>query len=131
MTRDAKKTRVVVIDDQEPIRRIIRRALESRGYEVLDASDGSAGLALLDQGPVDLVVTDIFMPGQDGIVTLRRIRKEFPGVKVIVISGGDSTGLLDMRRDAEFLGALRSLQKPFTGADIVRVVEEVLGTGAA
>jgi CheY-like chemotaxis protein len=131
MTPDATKTRVVVIDDQEPIRRIIRRALESHGYEVLDASDGLAGLALLERGPVDVVITDIFMPGQDGIVTLRRIRKEFPGIKVIVISGGDSTGLLDMRRDAEFLGALRSLQKPFTAADIVRVVAEVLGQSVA
>jgi DNA-binding NarL/FixJ family response regulator len=66
------------------------------------------------------------MPGQDGIVTLRQIRKEFPRVKVIVISGGDSTGTLDMRRDAEFLGAVRSLGKPFTGAELVRLVEAVL-----
>lgn len=119
--------RVIVIDDQEPIRRLIRRALEARGYDVLETGDGSAGLALVAQGAADLVITDIFMPGQDGIVTLRRIRKEFPGVKVIAISGGDATGMLDMRRDAELLGAVRSLQKPFTAKEIVREVDEVLG----
>lgn len=97
-------TRVIVIDDQDAIRRLIRRALESKGYAVLEASDGGAGLKLLAQEAVELVITDIFMPGQDGIETLRQIRKEFPQVKVIVISGGDSTGTLDMRRDCRVLG---------------------------
>ncbi|MEX2156895.1 MAG: response regulator [Gemmatimonadales bacterium] len=120
-------TRVIVIDDQDAIRRLIRRALESKGYAVLEASDGGAGLKLLAQEAVELVITDIFMPGQDGIETLRQIRKEFPQVKVIVISGGDSTGTLDMRRDAEFLGAVRSLAKPFTTTELVGLVEEVLG----
>jgi DNA-binding NtrC family response regulator len=120
------KARVIVIDDQEAIRRLIRRTLESRGYSVFEASDGAAGLKLLAQEAAEVVITDIFMPGQDGIVTLRQIRKEFPQVKVIVISGGDSTGTLDMRRDAELLGAVRTLGKPFTGAELARLVEAVL-----
>jgi CheY-like chemotaxis protein len=66
------------------------------------------------------------MPGQDGIVTVRRIRKEFPGVKVIVVSGGDSTGQLDLRREAEVLGATASLRKPFASADLFRVIREAL-----
>jgi len=106
---------------------LIRRTLESRGYSVFEASDGADGLRLLAQQAADLVITDIFMPGLDGIETLRQIRKEFPQVKVIVISGGDSTGTLDMRRDAEFLGAVRSLAKPFTTTELVGLVEEVLG----
>jgi DNA-binding NtrC family response regulator len=126
MTSAATKARIIVIDDQEPIRRLIRRTLESHGYSIAEASDGAAGLKLLAQEPAEIVITDIFMPGQDGIVTLRQIRKEFPRVKVIVISGGDATGTLDMRRDAEFLGAVRSLGKPFTGAELVRLVEAVL-----
>src|SRR2546422_2249057 len=52
------------------------------------------------------------MPGQDGIVTLRRIKKEFPGVRVIAVSGGDATGRIDLRKDAELLGAARTLRKP-------------------
>jgi len=118
--------RIIVIDDQEPIRRIVRRALEQEGHEVLDASEGEMGMRLLEQHAADVVITDIFMPGQDGIVTLRQIRKQFPAVKVIVISGGDSSGLLDLRHDAELLGAVKSLQKPFTAAELVQTVREVL-----
>ena len=119
--------RIVVIDDQEPIRRIVRRALENDGHEVFEASDGEVGMALLEQEPADVVITDIFMPGMDGIQTLRAIRKRFPAIKVIAMSGGDSTGLLDLRHDAELLGAMKSIQKPFSARDIVEVVRSVLG----
>ncbi|SRR6266545_708578 len=119
--------RILVIDDQESIRRVVRRALEQEGHEVLDASDGEMGMAVLARHSADLVITDIFMPGQDGIVTLREIRKRFPAIKVIVMSGGDSTGTLDLRQDAEFLGAEKSLQKPFTTREIVESVRSVLG----
>lgn len=117
---------VVVIDDQEPIRRIVRRALEQDGHQVLDAEDGELGLQLLERHPVDVVVSDIFMPGMDGIQMLRQIRKQFPAVKVIVMSGGDSSGMLDLRRDAELLGAVKSLSKPFTTHEIVTIVNSVL-----
>lgn len=118
--------RVLVIDDQEPIRRIVRRALEHDGHEVLDASDGEMGMQMLARHSADVVISDIFMPGQDGILTLRQIRKQYPAVKVIVISGGDSSGLLDLRRDAELLGAVKSLQKPFTAREIVESVRSVV-----
>jgi len=83
-------------------------------------------MQLLERETVDIVITDIFMPGQDGIVTLREIRKKFPSLNVIVMSGGDSTGMLDLRKDAELLGAVKSLQKPFTAREIVDLVGEVL-----
>jgi DNA-binding NtrC family response regulator len=118
--------RILVIDDQEAIRRIVRRALEQAGHEVFDASDGEMGMQMLARHSVAVVISDIFMPGQDGILTLRQIRKQFPDVKVIVISGGDSTGMLDLRRDAELLGAVKSLQKPFTAREIVDLVRSVL-----
>src|SRR5207245_3814210 len=91
--------RIILIDDEEAVRRTARLAL----------------------------ITDIFMPGQDGIVTVRRIRKEFPGVKVIAMSGGDSTGRLDLRKDAELLGADTSLKKQFSYDELQRGVNEVVG----
>jgi len=118
--------RVIVIDDQEPIRRIVRTALERAGHEVLDAADGEVGLQLLERHATDVVLSDIFMPGMDGIQMLRQIRRQFPAVKVIVMSGGDSTGMLDLRRDAELLGAVKSLPKPFTTHEIVEIVNSVL-----
>ena len=119
-------TRILVIDDQDSIRRLLRRALEQEGHEVLDASDGAVGMQLLQRQAIDVVITDIFMPGQDGITTLRRIRKEFPDVKVIVISGGDTTGQLDLREGAELLGAVRTLQKPFTTREVIDAVSAAL-----
>ena len=121
--------RILVIDDQEPIRRIVRRALEQQGHEVFDASDGEIGMDILETQSFEVVITDIFMPGQDGIVTLRQIRKRFPAVKVIVISGGDSSGMLDLRKDAELLGAVSSLQKPFNAREVIDKVDEALQAG--
>ena len=120
--------RILVIDDQDSIRRVVRRALEQDDHEVFDASDGELGMEILESQSFDIVITDIFMPGQDGIVTLRQIRKRFPGIKVIVISGGDSSGMLDLREDAELLGAVKSLQKPFNAREIMDLVKSVLGS---
>jgi CheY-like chemotaxis protein len=119
--------RIILIDDDAAVRGSTRRLLERAGHEVREASDGEAGLELLAQAGADLVITDIFMPGQDGIVTVRRMRKEFPQVKVIVLSGGDSTGRMNLRRDAELFGAAASLAKPFESAELLRSVEKVLG----
>src|SRR3989442_2619152 len=118
--------RILVIDDQEPIRRVVRRALEQDGHEVFDASDGEIGMEILESQSFDIVITDIFMPGQDGIVTLRLIRNRFPTVKGIVISGADSSAMLDLRQDAELLGAIKRLQKPFNAGEIIDVVRDVL-----
>src|SRR2546430_5793592 len=76
------------------------------------------------------LITDIFMPGQDGIVTVRRIRKESPGLKVIDVSGGDSTGRLDHRKDAQPLRADTSLRKPLSSAELLRAVRDVVGLGS-
>ena len=121
---------IIVIDDNEAARGTMRRVLEKAGHQVLEASDGDAGLKLLAETGGRLVITDIFMPGQDGIVTLRRIKKEFPGVRVIAVSGGDATGRIDLRKDAELLGAARTLRKPFSPGELRRAVEETLALDA-
>ena len=119
--------RILVIDDDDAVRSAVRRILEPLGHEVQEADDGAAGLTLLAGKGADLVITDIFMPGQDGIVTVRRIRKEFPDVKMIAMSGGDSSGRMDLRQDAVLLGAAASLRKPFEREDLMRAVAAALG----
>src|SRR5438093_4532915 len=118
--------RIIVIDDNDAARVTMRRVLEKAGHQVLEASDGDAGLKLLAEIGVTLVITDIFMPGQDGIVTLRRIKKEFPGVRVIAVSGGDSTGRIDLRKDAELGGATSTMLHPCYRSEQRRAVEETL-----
>lgn len=123
--------KILVIDDEEAVRNILGRLLERAGHEVLYADDGAAGMTLLAEQGAHVVITDIFMPGQDGLVTLRRLRKEFPQVKVITISGGDLAGWLDLHKGAELLGAARSLEKPVRAAELVQAVQEVLDAGSS
>jgi len=118
---------VLVIDDHEDVRVSLRRTLEAAGHQVLDAAEGEAGLRLLDGTHVDVVITDLFMPGQDGIVTLRRIRKAHPAVKVIAVSGGGFGGQLDLLKDAVLLGATVGLRKPIRPDELLRAIRTALG----
>ena len=117
---------VLVVDDHADVRISIRRTLEEAGHRVLDAADGELGLRLLETTPIDIVITDLFMPGQDGIVLLRQIRKDFPAVKVIAISGGGFGGKLDLLKDAVLLGASSALRKPFTQDQLLGALEAAL-----
>ncbi|SRR5712691_1201393 len=76
--------------------------------------------------PADLIITDIFMPDFDGIETIRELRRVAPGVKVIVVSGGDSTGTLNMLDDATLLGADRAFHKPLKSEELLGAVREML-----
>jgi two-component system, chemotaxis family, chemotaxis protein CheY len=118
--------RILVIDDDESIRETVRRVLEAQGHSVRVVEDGEDGIDSIAESAPDLVITDIFMPGRDGIETLRETRKAFPKLKVIVMSGGDSSGLMNLLDDAEMLGANRTLPKPFTPAELMRAVDGVL-----
>ena len=115
---------VLVIDDHDDVRISLRRTLEAAGHRVLDAADGELGLALLDNTQVDVVITDLFMPGQDGIVTLRHIRKDHPKVKVIAISGGGFGGQLDLLKDAVLLGATAALRKPIAPGELLEAIRK-------
>jgi DNA-binding response OmpR family regulator len=115
---------ILVIDDDPMLRQTVRRMLERAGHEVLEADDGKAGLLLLDKQRVHLVVTDIYMPGDDGIITIRRLRREWPAIPVITMSGGSSAGNLNAAALA--LGARFALSKPFTNAELMEVVRAIL-----
>jgi len=119
--------RILVIDDDVQVRGAVRRILERAGHTVEDVGNGDAGLQAHRERPADLIITDIFMPERDGIETVRQLRRESPQVKIIVISGGDRTQTMDLRKDAELLGAARSLRKPFELSELVQAVGELLG----
>ena len=112
--------RILVIDDVATIRESLRLSLEGAGYAVAEAADGQAGLDLLAQQPFDAVVTDLWMPGVDGIVLLKRVRRERPELKVIAISGGGPAMTLDLSATlAQVWGAEAVLYKPFDNATLV------------
>jgi CheY-like chemotaxis protein len=118
--------RILVIDDEAQIRRVLRRSLEQNGYEVEEARDGVEGLRLYRAAPTDLVITDILMPEKEGYELIRELRAIHRGVRIIAISGGSAQIDMDTLGTAKFLGAVRTLQKPFELAAMLRTVREVL-----
>lgn len=104
--------RVLIIDDETNIRRMMRLTLESDGYEVEDAEDGVKGLAMFGNGErFDAVLLDQKMPGMDGISTLRQIRERAPSARVVMIT---AFGTIELAVDAMKLGATDFLRKPTT-----------------
>jgi CheY-like chemotaxis protein len=118
--------RLLVIDDQDFVRDVLRRILESAGHQVVTARDGQEGLRVLRGGPIDLIVCDIFMPEKDGLEVICEVRREFPGVRVVAISGGSFDGKLDVLPVTQELGADAALRKPFDADKLCAVVDEVL-----
>ena len=104
----------------------MRTYLERAGYQVAEAGDGRTGLRLHADSPAEVIITDIFMPDFDGIETIRELRRVAPGVKVIVVSGGDSTGTLNILDDAKLLGADRAFHKPLKPEELLGAVREML-----
>ena len=120
--------RILVIDDDALLRGAIRVALESAGYEVIEAADGDAGLRLHRAPGADLVVVDLFMPERDGLEVIRAMRAEAPGAKIIAMSGGSSLRL-DLLDAAAAFGASRTLRKPFPPSMLLAAVRELLAEG--
>jgi two-component system chemotaxis response regulator CheY len=118
--------RILVIDDDEDFRSMLRTALEQDGYIVEEARNGHEGSRHYRAVPADLVMTDILMPEREGLETIRALRQEFPAVKFMAISGAGPTGRLYFLPLATMFGALRTLQKPFTLQQLHEVVREVL-----
>jgi CheY-like chemotaxis protein len=120
-------SRILVIDDEESLRQVLRTILERAGHTVLDAPDGREGMALWRREPTDIVVTDIFMPEKDGIHVLMEMQNVATKPKIIAMSGGGQKGLLDWRAAALALGADRVLVKPFDQRTFLSTIQEVLG----
>src|SRR5210317_1834310 len=103
---------ILIIDDDNQFRTMLRKMVERNGYEVIEASDGKEGIKLYRKNPTDLIITDLIMPEKDGIETIQELRKDFPDVKIIAISGGGRLGPHDYLHLAKMLGAQRTLTKP-------------------
>ena len=124
--------RVLIIDDDDVARAVLLRTLTMAGHEAIGARDGVEGMARFRDHsvhhPVDLVITDIFMPNQEGLATIMELRRASPSLKIIAISGGGARASLDVLPVAEALGAHRSLRKPFTPAEVMEAVRAVLAS---
>jgi CheY-like chemotaxis protein len=118
--------KILIVDDDSAVQATIRILLERAGHSVIAASDGRKGLATFEAGDFDLLFLDIFMPGMDGLETMRLVHQHKPLIPIIVISGhpiaSDSDSSPDFLTMAIKLGAVSSLQKPFKPAALLAAV---------
>ena len=123
-----RMARILIIDDEQDALVLAQEALESEGHEVICASQGDEGLALQRERPADLVITDIFMPEKEGIETIHQLTQEYPGIKVIAMSGGgrSSRMLENLSVTASALGIAAFLRKPFEVRTLCESVRHVL-----
>lgn len=118
---------VLVIDDDDMVRAMLLRILSRAGHTAAGARDGVEGTAMYRVAPADVVITDIFMPNQEGLATIMELRRSHPDVRIIAISGGGASATLDVLPVAEALGARRTLRKPFTPQEILDAVAALDG----
>jgi CheY-like chemotaxis protein len=121
--------RLLLVDDDEVLRVVQSDFLRRFGYDVHAAEDGRAAMKHLAAQPVDLVITDMVMPGSDGVEVIRHIRKMYPQLNIIAISGGGGSTKRELLLDiARVLGVAKTLEKPFTMTALLKAVREVTGT---
>ena len=119
---------ILVIDDDQLVRGFLRAALEGQGHTVKEAGHGRAALQWLRQSPVELVLTDIYMPDCDGLEVITTLRREFPSIKIVAISGG--SGERNLLVAARQLGAQEVLEKPINGDELLKTVAAALNDRA-
>ncbi len=119
-------SKILIIDDDKHIRIMLRQMLERQGYEVKDASDGNEGIKIYRNDPVDLVITDLIMPGKEGIETIMELREDYPDIKILAISGGGILGHKTYLMNAEKLGAMATMSKPIDQKVLLETVDKLL-----
>lgn len=115
---------ILVIDDDPDTREVIQGTLEAAGHEVVLATDGKQGVQMYRARRADLVITDLYMPGQEGLETIKQLRMEFPESRIVAMSGKPTGGT--MLSVAQRLGAAAVLAKPFLPAELLSAVEQAL-----
>jgi two-component system nitrogen regulation response regulator NtrX len=119
------KPKILIVDDEEPLRAVLGAELESEGYLVETAADGDEAIELVQSKPVDLVLLDIKMPRVDGFEVLRFIKQRYPRIKVIMLTGyADLSSAIDSKR----WGAEDFISKPYDLFDLLTTIERVLSS---
>jgi len=118
--------RILIIDDDDIIRRMLRLMLTKAGYDVLDAADGKEGIELFRENNVDLVITDLIMPEKEGLEMIMELKTDFPDVKIIAMSGGAQMGPEGYLQLADALGAQQTLKKPIARQELLGAIAETL-----
>jgi CheY-like chemotaxis protein len=117
---------ILVVDDEPGIRELLCLMLEAAGHTVTAAEDGLEAPKVLASREIDVVITDLLMPERDGLEFITEIRKKFPKVKIVAMSGGGHIARDSYLRIAKNFGAHVLLEKPFSQAGVLEAVETAL-----
>lgn len=120
---------ILIIDDEEQIRKLMEKMLSWEGYDTLLAANGEEGLKLYNEKGADLIITDLIMPDKEGIETIMELKKIDPSVKIIAMSGGGKNDPETYLPLAKGLGALATLKKPFALDELLNIVRDLLELG--
>lgn len=118
--------RILVADDDEDLRHMLRMMLLKMGHEVAIAENGKQALALCPQFKPHLVLTDLIMPEREGLETIQALRKAWPEVRIVAMSGGARMNAGDLLRIAKLMGAREALAKPFSTQELQFAIEAAL-----
>lgn len=124
------KPRIVLADDDDSFRALLADVLMEAGYEVLKAVNGVQAVQLCENHSVAAAIVDLVMPEKEGMETIFELRKRFPGIKTIAISGGGRGKVENYLQMARKIGADATLAKPFGTAEILETLRQVLETEA-
>ncbi len=116
--------RILVIDDAMAVRELLEQMLQLAGHDVAVAGNGKEGLEQIRRQPVELVITDLFMPEKEGLETIQELRRDFPNIAIIAMSG--EPGMPSLLGIAKRFGAVKTIEKPFDRTEMMAAVEEVL-----
>jgi CheY-like chemotaxis protein len=122
----AKPTSVLIVDDNADIRSFVKIVLERAGFQAQVAADGERALELQRAHPVDVLITDIFMPERDGIELIHQFKSEFPQVKIIAMSGGGRISKRDYLPLVADIGADLVLRKPFAADTLLSMLQDLV-----
>jgi len=117
---------ILLIEDARDIRLLLAHLLESSGHRVVQADDGDTGIRLWRQAPADLVITDLIMPGIDGLEVIQEIHRTDHRAKVVAMTGAVYRGNINLLEEALRLGAVATIQKPFKIDDVLNLVDSLL-----
>lgn len=122
--------KLLLIEDQSFTATIMDTVLKKAGYTVTVAKDGERGLAAFDADRPDVVITDILLPGIDGLEVIREIQSRVPGFPIIALTGGGKTGVYDYLDKARALGAVDVFRKPVTAEQLLGAISRCLEVGS-
>lgn len=121
--------KILVVDDESFVRDMIKAMIRSAGYDVIEAGSGAQACDMCKEISVDLIITDMVMPGKNGIDLIMDVKKKYPDIPIIAISGGGGiVGRYDYLEIAKLVGADNILKKPFEMAELRSLVDSTLNS---